>query len=341
MTNGTLTPRPTLPRATHLRLGRLLLLVLVGLGLLGGSVLWVVQTKARPLVKAVEESGAWPSWMRQPPTYTAPEAKAAPAPPPTPADQTAVELAKMRGLLQQQQNALDELKRRSLVKPTTAVPPQTPPQHRELPPMLYVSHEVKDTRPDVTPEAYTLAPGATKLPCVIETAMNSDVEGYFTAKVAANVYDTATGQHLLVPQGSTLLGQDQSSTLLYGNERLPTISLTLALPDGRSVDLGHAPVTDQQGIAGLTGHVDQHFWRLFGAVFVGGALRGGTQALQVGLVQGGPIGQVAGGLGATGSQVMQQRLGRALDTRPTITVESGQLCQVLLTKPLTLPALWQ
>ncbi len=28
-------------------------------------------------------------------------------------------------------------------------------------------------------------------------------------------------------------------------------------------------------------------------------------------------------------------------SRPTITVDSGQLCQVLLTKPLTLPALWQ
>src|SRR5207245_9227961 len=124
-----------------------------------------------------------------------------------------------------------------------------------------------------TPE-YALAPGATKLPCVIETAINSDVEGYFTAKVSANVYDTATGRHLLVPQGSTILGHDQSSTLLYGNERLPTMSLTLALPDGRSVDLGQAPGTDQQGVAGLTGSVHQPGGRLLGAAFSGGALRG-------------------------------------------------------------------
>jgi len=341
MTNATFTHRPSLPRATHLRVGRLLLLALLGMGLLGGSVLWVLQTKARPLVKAVEDSGAWPPWLRQTPTYAAPEANATPTPTPAPVDQTVGELAKVRALLQQQQNELDELKRRSLVKPTTVVQPQTPPVRREPPPMLYVSHEVKDAMPAPKTAEYTLAPGATKLPCVIETAINSDVEGYFTAKVSTNVYDTATGRHLLVPQGSTILGHDQSSTLLYGNERLPTISLTLALPDGRSVDLGHAPVTDQQGIAGLTGKVDQHFWRLFGAVFVGGALRGGTQALQIGLAQGGPIGQVAGGIGATGSQVTQQRLGRALDTRPTITVDSGQLCQVLLTKPLTLAALWQ
>jgi hypothetical protein len=341
VTNATLTHRPTLPQATHLRLGRLLLLALLGVGVLGGSVLWVLQTKARPLVQAVTDSGAWPPWLKQTPTYAAPETKAALTPPAPEPDKTAAELAKLRTMLQQQQNELEELKRRGMVKPTPMVHPQAPPVKREPPPMLYVSHEVKDAPAVPKAPEYTLAPGATKLPCVIETAINSDVEGYFTAKVSTNVYDTATGRHLLVPQGSTILGHDQSSTLLYGNERLPTISLTLALPDGRSVDLGHAPVTDQQGIAGLTGKVDQHFWRLFGAVFVGGALRGGTQALQVGLAQGGPVGQVAGGIGATGSQVTQQRLGRALDTRPTITVESGQLCQVLLTKPLTLAALWQ
>ena len=30
---------------------------------------------------------------------------------------------------------------------------------------------------------------------------------------------------------------------------------------------------------GLTGRVNNHWWRLFGAIFIGGALRGGTQAM--------------------------------------------------------------
>ncbi len=46
---------------------------------------------------------------------------------------------------------------------------------------------------------------------------------------------------------------------------------------------------------------------------------------------------MAAGIAATGNQATQQRLGRALDTRPTIEVDSGQLCQVLLTKPLICP----
>jgi type IV secretory pathway VirB10-like protein len=127
-----------------------------------------------------------------------------------------------------------------------------------------------------------------------------------------------------------MLGHDHSSALLYGNERLPTISLTLALPDGRAVDLGQAPVIDQQRVAGRTGKVDHHWWRLCGAVFIGGALRDGQQALQASLAQAGGAGQVAAGIASTSNTVAQQHLGRALDTRPTIEVNSAQLCQVLL-----------
>jgi len=220
-------------------------------------------------------------------------------------------------------------------------PPKTEPAKKAPASMLFVEHEVTDTPPKAPVPAYTLAPGAGRLPCIVETAINSDVEGYLTARVSTNVYDTATGRHLLVPQGSTILGHDQSQQLLYGNERLPTISLTLTLPDGRSVDLGHAPITDQQGVAGLTGKVDNHWGRLFGAVFIGGALRGGTQALTTAMAGAAGAGQIAAGYSGVLNQAMNPRIGRALDTRPTITVEAGQLCNVILIKPLSLPAMWQ
>jgi len=290
---------------------------------------------------------AWPAWLRQAQTYPTSE----PAPPkpaepvPDPNAALLARLAAVQTELERQRQELEALKKRpsgtTVVQPPPAKAAAVTPAPKPHATMLFVAHDVKEGPPKPRATEYTLAPGASKLPCLVETAINSDVEGYFTAKVSANVYDTATGRHLLVPQGSTILGHDQSSTLLYGNERLPTISLTLALPDGRSVDLGQAPVTDQQGVAGLTGRVNQHYWRLFGAVFIGGALRGGMQALQLEMAGAAGAGQVAAGIAATGNQATQQRLGRALDTRPTIEVDSGQLCHVLLTKPLHLPAMWQ
>jgi hypothetical protein len=44
------------------------------------------------------------------------------------------------------------------------------------------------------------------------------------------------------------------------------------------------------------------------------------------------------GIASTTSQFGQQTLGRAIDTRLTIEVDAGTLCQVLLTKPRHLPA---
>src|SRR6266699_1120581 len=333
-------PAPFGTQATRLHGGRIVLVVgtLAALALAGW--VWVFH-KGAGTTKVATESATTLGWTASQMHYEKPEVKAE-APAPKPVDTIGPKLAEILAKLANMQAEIDALKNRKPPAATTVVQQQpTPEPPKKAPtPMLFVSHDVQPGPPPPPTTEYTLAPGAGKLPCIIETAINSDVEGSFTAKVSTHVYDTATGRHLLVPQGSTILGHDQSSTLLYGNERLPTISLTLALPDGRSVDLGHAPVTDQQGIAGLTGRVDQHFGRLLGAVFIGGALRGGQQMLQLGAAQAGPVGQVASGIGGTANQATQQRLGRALDTRPTITVDSGQLCQVLLTTPLTRPALW-
>src|SRR6516162_5758286 len=63
--------------------------------------------------------------------------------------------------------------------------------------------------------------------------------------------------------------------------------------------------------------------------------------LQIGLASQAGAGQVAAGINSVGNQAVTQRIGRALDTRPTIEVDAGQLCHVLLTKPPHLPALWQ
>jgi hypothetical protein len=82
------------------------------------------------------------------------------------------------------------------------------------------------------------------------------------------------------------------------------------------------------------------YWRLLGAVFIGGALRGGAQLVQLETAQA-PAGAITGGIAQTGNQAVSRQLGRALDTRPTIQVEAGQVCNVLLLKPLSLPAMWR
>jgi type IV secretory pathway VirB10-like protein len=337
----TRTPPAFGTQATRLHAGRILLVLTLLVGAAITAWVWVFHKGAKVSTVATESSTN-PGWTASQLHYEKPEVKAE-APAPKPVDMTAAELAKLRTMLAQMQAEIDALKNRKPPAATTVVQQQPKPEPPKKVPgsMLFVHHDVKDAPPKPSALEYTLAPGATKLPCIVETSMNSDVEGHFTAKVSTNVYDTATGRHLLVPQGSTILGHDQSQMLLYGNERLPTISLTLALPDGRSVDLGTSPLTDQQGVMGLTGRVNNHWWRLFGAIFIGGALRGGTQAMTMAMSDAAGAGQIASGYGSVINQALSPRLGRALDTRPTIEVDAGQICNVLLTQPLSLPAMWQ
>lgn len=330
---------PGMLRPTHLRGGRVLLLGVVALVALGAAGLAYLQWKdALPKTTEAQASSHWLPPQR---VQYQPE----PPPPPPPAappaeDPMAERWAAMMKQMAQIQGELAALKQRPEPKPapaktTPAEPPK--PQPKKHASMLYVQHTPKEEPVTATP-TYTLAPGATKLACQVETVMNSDTGQTFTAKTLTPVYDTATGQHLLVPQQSTILGKYDGAGLLYGNERLPTLSLSLTLPNGNTVDLGESPVMNGAGMSGLVTDVNQHYGRLLGAVFIGGALRGGAMALQAGMAGGGPAGYVAAGIAQSGNQALNRTMGRAMDTRPTITVDAGELCQVILLKPLQLPA---
>jgi type IV secretory pathway VirB10-like protein len=327
--------------ATRLRAGRLLL---VGGGvLLFGVALVSWLLSMRTPTKPVEPNEPSQAYTASEAHYVKEAPKAEP-PPPVPEDTLTPMLTALLAKLQGLQAQVDELKNR---KPTQTTIVQKAPEQKPAPTppppssMLFATHDPKEAPLLSTVPLYTLAPGDTKIPCLVETAMNSDVPGYFISKVTTNVYDTATRRHLLVPQGSSIMGHTQSDKLIYGSERLDTVSLTLTLPDGRVVDLGKAPVTDQEGVAGLVGDVDHHFWRMLGAVFIGGALKGGMTALQITAANAAGAGQVATGITSLGNQATSTVVQPYINTRPTIRVFAGQGCNVLLTKALSLPAVWQ
>jgi len=224
-----------------------------------------------------------------------------------------------------------------------APPRQAPRKDTPKPPVppLLITNKVEPSPVPETTRLYTLAPGATKIPFVLETKIISDVEGYMTGRVISNIFDTATGRHLLIPQGSTVLGNTQSSKLVYGNERLDTITLKLAFPDGRSVDLDRAPITDQEGVSGMGGDVNQHYGRLLAAVLIQGVLKGGTTSITVAANEAAGVGHIASSVAGVGAQAGTKITGPLLSTKPTITVEAGQLGNVILLKELKLPEMWQ
>jgi type IV secretion system protein VirB10 len=101
----------------------------------------------------------------------------------------------------------------------------------------------------------------TIIPAALVTGINSDLPGQVIANVSEAVYDTATGRHLLIPQGSRLLGR-YDSQVAFGQRRVLLVWTRLILPDTSSVALDRLPGIDPAGYAGLEDGVDWHWDRI-------------------------------------------------------------------------------
>ena len=112
------------------------------------------------------------------------------------------------------------------------------------------------------------------IPAILEQGINSDLPGEVKALVRTNVYDTATGKYLLIPQGSRLVGV-YDSQITYGQSRLLVVWSRIIYPDGSSINLDGMMGQDIQGMAGFHDQVDNHYKRLVGAALLTSAFAAG------------------------------------------------------------------
>jgi type IV secretion system protein TrbI len=102
-----------------------------------------------------------------------------------------------------------------------------------------------------------------EIPAVLEQSLNSDLPGEIKALISSSVFDTATGRHLLIPQGSRLIGK-YDSQISYGQDGLQVVWDRIIFPDASSVDINGMVGLDAHGNSGLRFDVDHHYRRLFG-----------------------------------------------------------------------------
>ena len=104
------------------------------------------------------------------------------------------------------------------------------------------------------PSPYVVQAG-TVIAAALLTGIQSDLPGQITAQVTEHVYDTPTGAHLLIPQGSRLIGQ-YDSQVAFGQKRILLVWNRIMLLDGKSIVLERQPGADARGFSGLEDEVD-------------------------------------------------------------------------------------
>jgi type IV secretory pathway VirB10-like protein len=221
-------------------------------------------------------------------------------------------------------------------------PPENPPRRDEL--AQFEGQGTKDrwrldSQPEVPRTPYELRAGFV-IPATMISGVNSDLAGQIMAQVSSNVYDTPRGKHLLVPQGSRLVGT-YSHEVAYGQERVLVAWQRIVFPDGKAMDIGAMPGTDSAGYAGFQDQVNHHYLRIFGSAFMMSLITAGitysqnrNNSMNYGYQQS-ASGTLSAALGQQLGQATAAMLMKNLNVAPSLEIRPGYRFNVMVNKDMT------
>jgi type IV secretion system protein TrbI len=204
---------------------------------------------------------------------------------------------------------------------------------------------------DPPPSPFTVMTGSV-IPAVLVSGVNSDAPGLILAQVSQNIFDSRSGQRLLIPQGTRLIGMSSGASG-YGAQRLQIAWQRLIFPDTSSISLPQMPAAEMDGYAFLSDRVDNHLLATFGTAALMSIISAGQQVGQ--MVAGGSaygtygqpnqwaLASQEAGAGASSQfgAVGQRSVSRGMNRPPTIEIRPGYEFNVTVTTDLTFPAPYQ
>ena len=178
------------------------------------------------------------------------------------------------------------------------------------------------------------------IPGILISGIRSELTGQIIGQVSQDVYDTATGNHLLIPQGTKLIGV-YSNDVKFGQDSVLVAWQRLVFPDGKALDIGGMSGTDSAGYAGFRDEVDHHYARIYGSAILMSGIVAGISYSQsrnqsnqngIGVPSTGDI--LSQALGQQLGQTTSQLIAKNINTAPTINIRPGYQFNVIVTKDL-------
>ncbi|MDM8353449.1 TrbI/VirB10 family protein [Brevundimonas diminuta] len=181
---------------------------------------------------------------------------------------------------------------------------------------------------------YELKAGAV-IPAALLTAVDTARAGPVVASVTQNIYDSVSGRHLVIPQGTRLIGRHDGESA-YGDRRAFLTWERLILPNGKSLVLAGEPGVDAQGAVGVRGSVDRRLFPLLVGTLFAGAITTLGQIARDDDGSGGLLGDAGDAASIEGARVGGRLIDRELEVRPSIRLRAGAPVRVMVTRDLIL-----
>lgn len=195
--------------------------------------------------------------------------------------------------------------------------------------------------PQMSP--YELKRGSV-IPATLITGLNSDLPGRITAQVSQNVYDSATGYRLLIPQGSKLFGR-YDSKVSFGQERVLVVWTDLIFPNGSTLQIGGMAGTDAEGYGGFKDKVDRHLWRTWGSAalvaLIGTGIDMSMPESSTLATQDTASDAARRNFAESFGRVAEQTISKNLNVQPTIQIRPGYKFNVLVDQDIIFPSAYR
>lgn len=179
------------------------------------------------------------------------------------------------------------------------------------------------------------------IPATLISGINSDLPGRITAQVSQNVYDSATGHRLLIPQGAKLFGR-YDSKVSFGQSRVLVVWTDIIFPNGSTLQIGGMAGTDAQGYGGFHDKVNNHYWRTFGSAaliaIIGAGIDMSMPQSSTLATQETASDAARRNFAESFGTVAEQTISRNLNVQPTLEIRPGYKFNVLVDQDIVFPA---
>lgn len=172
---------------------------------------------------------------------------------------------------------------------------------------------------------------------VVETAIKSDIPSTIIARVSDPVYGEQ-GRYELLPAGTRLFGE-YSSVVKAGQTEIAAIWRRAITPQGVEIMLD-SPATNNLGIVGMGGKVNNHFFRMFSTAALLSVFGAATATVDVkGSDNNNSAAQYRSEVAKAFNDTAQNMLSKHADIPPTIGVKQGTQIKILVAKDLDFSSL--
>ena len=206
----------------------------------------------------------------------------------------------------------------------------------------------QNTSPIYTNESYATADtlgshmlhAGSVIQATLLTGISTDIpNNEIVAVVRQDIYDSLTGTHLLIPQGSKIIGQAGGA----GGKGIKRIGVTfnrIILPNGNSITLPNLPAIDGTGMPGLKDIYDSHTGNLLRTAVFGTMVSAIAQSAtgNTGGSDSRSPGQeaVSGGVKEI-QDVISDLVKRSAQNQITIEIRPGKEFSLFVTQDISIP----